>query len=304
MTTIRSARPRPASSPAACLALAAALAACGSGAPAPETVARVGGAEVSWAAFAGYVEAETGGPAAALESPVLSRLLDQYLTERLLVRLAVERGLVEPRVGHRQALSALLEAAPVEGPVRDEALERYRQGEDELVLPERVRLRQILTETRERAAAAVAELERGADFADVARRYSEDPSAPYGGLQGELAREDLPEEFAEVIFALAPGERSGIVEADYGYHVFLVTERLPGRVVPFDEAEPALSERIRGERARRWLAGLVAEARSRYTVRVYERNVPFAYEGVYAAREGRGKAARSHEPESRGGDRR
>ncbi|HLE85527.1 MAG TPA: hypothetical protein VJG13_14395, partial [Thermoanaerobaculia bacterium] len=104
MTTLR--RSRPAPSPAACLALAAALAACGSGAPAPETVARVGGAEVSYAAFTGYVEAETGGPAAALEGPVLSRLLDQYLTERLLVRLAVERGLVEPRVGHRQALSA------------------------------------------------------------------------------------------------------------------------------------------------------------------------------------------------------
>lgn len=264
------------------LILTAALAGCGAPGPSPDAAAWVGGVEVSYADFARYVEAETDSPAAALESPVLSRLLDQHLTERLLIRLAIERGLVEPRAGHRRVLSALLEAAPIEEPDPAEVLHRYRDRPDELDLPERVRLRQVLTETREQARAAAAELAAGAEFADVARRYSEDPSAPYGGLQGELARDDLPEGFAEVIFELEPGKPSRIVEADYGFHIFLVTDRLPARVVPFEEAAPALAERIRKERARSWLDGLVEEARSRYTVRVYERNLPFAYEGIYA----------------------
>lgn len=259
-----------------------ALAGCGAPGPPPDGVARVGGVGVSYADFARYVEAETDSPAAALEGPVLSRLLDQHLSERLLARLAVERGLVEPRAGHREVLSALLEAAPVEEPERSEVLARYRDRREALVLPERVRLRQVLTETRERAEAAAGELAAGADFADVARRYSEDPSAPYGGVQGELGRADLPEEFAEVIFALEPGAVSPIVEADYGFHIFLVADRLPARVLPFEEAEPALADALREERTRQWLDGLVEEAQSRYTVRIYESNLPFDYQGVYS----------------------
>jgi peptidyl-prolyl cis-trans isomerase C len=268
--------------PALAAALAAALSACGTAGPSPDAVAVVGGAEVTYAELAAYVEAETDSPAATLESPVLSRLLDQHLTERLLVRVARERGLVAPHAGTREALSALLESAPADEPVRPEALARYRDRKGELTLPERVRLRQILTETREEAEAARAELAAGADFADVARRFSEDPSAPYGGAQGELAREDLPEEFADVIFGLEPGEVSEVLEADYGFHTFQVTARLPGRVVPFDEAEKVLAEEVREERVRSWLDGLVEEARSRYAVRVYEKNLPFDYHGAYA----------------------
>lgn len=268
--------------PALAAALAAVLSACGAAGPSPDAVAVVGGAEVTYAELAAYVEAETDSPAATLESPVLSRLLDQHLTERLLVRVARERGLVAPHAGTREALSALLESAPADQPVRSEALARYRDRKGELTLPERVRLRQILTETREEAEAARAELAAGADFADVARRFSEDPSAPYGGVQGELAREDLPEEFADVIFGLEPGEVSEVLEADYGFHIFQVTARLPGRVVPFDEAEKVLAEEVREERVRSWLDGLVEEARSRYAVRVYEKNLPFDYHGAYA----------------------
>lgn len=261
---------------------ALAVAACGPPRPAADAIARVGDTEVTYAELARYVEAETESPAAALEGAVLSRLLDQRLTELLLVEVAVERGLVPAGAEGREALAALLESAPAGEPPRAEALVRYEERRRELTLPERVRLRQVLTHNRERAQTARRELLEGADFGDVARRYSEDPSAPYGGVQGELAREDLPEAFAEVIFALEPGEVSPVVEADYGYHVFQVTARLPARVVPFEEAEPRLAERIREERARAWLDRLVQEARSRYAVRVYEENLPFDYHGAYA----------------------
>lgn len=263
----------------------AAAAGCGAEPQSPDVLAVVAGEEVDYSVFSAYVEAETESSITALESEVLSRLLDQYLTERLLVRVAVDRGLVEPGTGHRQALTALLDAAPVAETPRAELLARYRSEQEGLTLPERVRVAQILTETRREAEEALAALEAGADFGEVARRHSSDPSAPYGGSQGALAREDLPEELADVIFALEPGEVSGIVAADYGFHVFLVTERLPGRVVPFEEAAPALAEALREERVDGWLRRVVEEARSRYTVRIYERNLPFDYRGAHATPE-------------------
>lgn len=258
-----------------------AVLACGGRGPSPDAVAVVGGSEVSYQELAAYVESEADSPAAALESAVLSRLLDQYLTERLLVHDAVTRGLAEPGTGHRAALAALLDSSELEAPERAEVLASYRARQEELALPERVRLFQVLTETREAAEEAAAELAAGAEFSDVARRHSVDASAPYGGYQGELARDELPEELAEAVFGLRPGEVSEIVEADYGYHIFTVTERLPARTVPFDEARPALERRLRQERLGAWLDSLVERARSRYTVEVYERNLPFEYRGTY-----------------------
>lgn len=255
--------------------------ACGGRAPSPDAVARVEETEVTYQTFAAYVEAETDSPAAALESAVLSRLLDQYLTERLLVHHAVARGVAEPDTGHREALSRLLDSAELESPERGEVMATYRARQEELALPERVRLFQVLTETREAAEEAAAELAAGAEFAAVARRHSVDASAPYGGYQGELARDDLPEELADVVFSLGPGEVSDIVEADYGYHIFTVTERLPARTVPFDEARSALERRLRQDRLGAWLDALVERARSRYTVEVYARNLPFEYRGIY-----------------------
>lgn len=245
----------------------------------PDAIAQVGDEVVLYPALAGYVEEETDSPPAALESTVLSRLLDQYLTERMLVRLAADRELVEPGAGHREALAALLAASPPPTPSRDELRARYRDEAGEYRLPPRVRLRQVLTETRETAEAARAEITGGADFGQVAREHSIDPSAPFGGFQGVLSEDDLPEDFVDLIFGLAPGEVSEIVEADYGFHIFQVIERLPARTVPFEEAAPAIAERLREEGEREALARLVETARSRYTVRIYGPNLPFDYRG-------------------------
>ena len=265
----------------ACLGSLALLGMACAPSPPADAIARVGDAPVLYPEFAGYVEAQTDSPPAALESTVLSHLLDQYLSEQLLVRLAAERGLVEPDAGHREALAALLEASPVAAPDRAALQARYQERAAEHRLPERVRLRQVLTETREAAEAARAEIVAGADFGQVARERSIDPSAPYGGSQGVLAEDDLPEAFADLIFELEPGEVSEVVEADYGFHLFQVVERLPARTVPFDEAVPALAEALREETERESLARLVETARSRYTVRIYGPNLPFEYRGSF-----------------------
>jgi peptidyl-prolyl cis-trans isomerase C len=262
------------------LLAAVAVAGCAPSPPA-DAVAQVGDDVVLYPELASYVEAETDSPPAALESTVLSRLLDQYLTERLLVRLATERELVPADAGHREALSALLAASPPPAPSRDELRARYRDEAAEYRLPARVRLRQVLTETREDAQAARDQIAGGTDFGQVARERSIDPSAPYGGFQGVLSEDDLPEDFADLIFGLEPGEVSEIVEADYGFHIFQVVEHLPERTVPFEEAAPAIAERLREESEREALARLVETARSRYTVRIYGPNLPFGYRGSH-----------------------
>ncbi|HSS75863.1 MAG TPA: peptidylprolyl isomerase, partial [Thermoanaerobaculia bacterium] len=158
----------------------------------------------------------------------------------------------------------------------------YAAHRQDFTRPERVRLRQILTQDRATAERALKEIGGGADFAEVSRRLSRDPGAAAGGYQGELSREDLPPSFAEVIFSLKAGEVSRLVPADYGFHIFQVTEREPAQVISLDAARSEILAKLRQERADRLLQSLVQEARARYNVAVYGRNLPFDYEGYYS----------------------
>ncbi|MEO6193740.1 MAG: peptidylprolyl isomerase [Thermoanaerobaculia bacterium] len=261
--------------------------ACQRAAPvSPDAVASLGGAEVRYAEFERYVARNAGETGTALGSDVLSELLDQFLDERLLARLAADRGLVPPAAAPRQATDALLTAdLRGEAGARDGArdIARYYEAHpQEFARPERVRLRQILTQDRAAAEAARREIVAGAAFTEVARRLSSGPRADSGGYQGELARGDLPPPFADLIFSLKPGEVSPVVPADYGFHLFQVIEREPAQRVPLAAAREEILARLRQQSADRLLRELVQAARSRYNVKVHERNLPFGYAGSYS----------------------
>lgn len=105
----------------------------------------------------------------------------------------------------------------------------------------------------ERAATLRQEIVGGSDFADVARRASDDPgSARMGGELGVFGRNQMVPEFEAAAFSLPVGEVSEPVESDYGYHLIEVLEREDEQVrarhilisfEPMDEALDALYAR-------------------------------------------------------------
>ena len=71
-----------------------------------------------------------------------------------------------------------------------------------------------------------AALKGGADFAELAKKVSQDPgSAAQGGLLPFVQRGQLVKEYEDAAFALQPGQMSGIVQSPYGYHIILMKER-------------------------------------------------------------------------------
>ncbi|HEV7507252.1 MAG TPA: peptidylprolyl isomerase [Thermoanaerobaculia bacterium] len=254
--------------------------------PAPDAAARIGGEDVRYGDFEAYLKRTVNDTDGVLGSDVLSQLFDQFLEERLLVRLAIDRKVArEARnaAGQRAAIEALLASRQPREPASGEDVARYYAAHrQDFARPERVRLRQILTQDRATAERALKEIGGGTEFAEVARRLSHDPGAAAGGYQGELSREDLPPSFAEVIFGLKTGEVSRLVPADYGFHIFQVTEREPAQVISLEAARPEILSKLRQERADRLLQSLVQEARARYNVSVNGRNLPFDYEGYYS----------------------
>jgi parvulin-like peptidyl-prolyl isomerase len=259
------------------------LAACAAGPPrpGPDVAARIAGVDVRYAEFDAHLRRTLGEGAAGLASEALSQLLDQFLTERLLVRTAAERGLVGADADAGRATDALLAQQPREAPTEQEIEAWYQAHRESFRRPERVELAQILTDDRLAAERARREIVAGTDFATVARRVSTDPVAARGGQTGVFAREDLPPAFADIVFRLPEGGVSEVVATDYGFHVFQVRRRLPAAVPELAEVHAEVASRLAAEKADAALARLVAEARSRYAVEVFDRNLPFVYHGVY-----------------------
>jgi parvulin-like peptidyl-prolyl isomerase len=249
--------------------------------PAPNVVARIGEREIAYARFETYLERNLsgGGGGGALASEALSRLFDQFIEEECLLRLAEQRGVTAVHGRGVDAIGELMARQPRSAPTAAAIAAEFERRRPELARPERVHLRQILVEDRLVAERARRELLSGAAFDEVVARATPAGSAPAGADQGELTRDELPAAFAPVVFALPDGGVSEVVPAGYGYHVFEVVRRIPAHEPTLEEASGTIREALERAAADAAFRALVREARSRYTLEVYDRNLPFSYRG-------------------------
>jgi parvulin-like peptidyl-prolyl isomerase len=248
---------------------------------ASDVVVSIDGELIAYGDFEAYLRANVGPEEADLSADTLSGLFDQFLDELLLVRLAIEGGLVDGDIDQRQALAYLLRDAP-QGWSRVEVEAFYRAHLRDYTRPERVHVRQILAADRKVLEEAQRALANGEAFVEVAVRLSEGPKAHLGGDQGTLARDDLPPKFADLIFPLAPGETTDMIKTDYGFIVFQVVERRPALTMTLEEAEPDIRRRLEEQRVDQQIGSFIQDARERYNVEVFPQNLPFDYQGTYA----------------------
>lgn len=120
---------------------------------------------------------------------------------------------------------------------RYEVEQFYNQYKDSIgLVPEEVKLSQIFIQAKlsesdkmflvNKLRAILDSIKNGGDFADFARRYSEDPNtAKAGGDLGFVRRGLLVKEFEEVVFTMKEGEISDIIESPFGFHIAQLLER-------------------------------------------------------------------------------
>jgi peptidyl-prolyl cis-trans isomerase C len=120
----------------------------------------------------------------------------------------------------------------------DDAMKKvYEEASKQITGEQEVHARHILVETEDEAKAIKAELDKGGDFAELAKKKSKDPGASDGGDLGFFTKEQMVPEFSTVAFALEPGKISDPVKSQFGWHIIKVEEKRSRKAPDFEQVK-------------------------------------------------------------------
>ena len=144
----------------------------------------------------------------------------------------------------------------------------YNSHQEQFRVPESVTVRHILirtpqpgpdgkvdpktvAEARTKAEDILKQLKAGADFATLAKKYSQDPaSAANGGSLGPVTRGRTVPEFEKAAFSTPKGQTSGIIQTDYGFHILHVDDKAEAHVKTLAEAKPEIESILARDKAK------------------------------------------------------
>jgi parvulin-like peptidyl-prolyl isomerase len=89
---------------------------------------------------------------------------------------------------------------------------------------------------------------KGADFAELAKQYSEGPTATKGGDLGYFSKRRMVKPFSEAAFKMKVGDVSDLVETRFGFHIIKVFDKKPEVQKPFEEVSEQIRRSLEGRR--------------------------------------------------------
>ena len=160
----------------------------------------------------------------------------------------------------------------------------YQDHRDEYRVPEQVNVRHILIKTplpgpdgkvdqkavdaaRAKAEDVLKQVKAGGNFAELAKKYSDDPgSAKNGGSLGFIGKGRTVPEFEKAAFSLPKGGTSDLVQSSYGFHIIHVDDKHDAQVKSLDEVkaqiEPLIKQQKAAQASQQEVEQLLSQARS------------------------------------------
>lgn len=128
----------------------------------------------------------------------------------------------------------------------------------------------VKAKAKAKAEGLLAELKKSPEkFAELAKKNSDDPgSAQKGGDLDFFGKGAMVKPFEDAAFSLKPGETSGIIESDFGYHIIRVTEARGGQTKTFEQVRPEIEAEAKKQQAQKRFA----ESAELFTNTVFEQS--------------------------------
>ncbi len=208
-------------------------------------LAKVNGAEIRQSDVT-LAEEELGPSLAQMDPATKKQNVLAFLIDMKIVAKAAEDKKIENNEEFKKRLAFArnrllmdnLLASEGKAATTDEAMKKvYEDASKQIAGEQEVHARHILVETEDEAKAVKAELDKGADFAELAKKKSKDPGASDGGDLGFFTKDQMVPEFSAVAFALEPGKISNPVKSQFGWHIIKVEEKRNRKAPGFDQVK-------------------------------------------------------------------
>jgi len=152
----------------------------------------------------------------------------------------------------------------------------YKQHITEYTEPARVRIRELVVRVGEndeaQAADEIARLQQdilqGADFAEVARQWSDSSSRDAGGDLGFFEEGELAEQLNEAAFSLSPGEVSEVIRLGAAYYLIKVEEKTDEQTLPLDDVRKTIADAIFEEKLQEQSERYMAQLREHAIIEI------------------------------------
>lgn len=261
--------------------------------------------------FEKYLQLTIGGEYQSLSDVSLSRLVDHFIEEKIVLEAAREQQVslsweekkeylakqTNESMNERSSkplgendLNLLLDQLLVEkytySLVKDievaeqEIEDYYAQHKREFLLQERVEVSQILLPNEERAVELLERLKNSTsdDFKKIAQAESIGVEASRGGKMGIFEIGQLPHEMEKVIFALKEGEVSPVFESSYGYHIFRLDATYEPELIPQEKASSSIRMELLSQKIKEHLSRHIEDLRNFFDWDFFPKNLYFQYQ--------------------------
>lgn len=249
--------------------LLAALFFAGCRTPFDPVVIRFQGVDIRRSAFLKELEPLGKDGTDTTDPTMRSSAFSRFVEERVVALAATRQGFKDAGENRTSAERWLTLALATTAVTEAEAQAFYEAHPDVATVAESVTVREILLTTLHDARDVVRILasDRNA-FELLARARSKSPQASSGGLLGSFQRRELPPEIDQAVFALAPGQVSGIVTTTFGFHVLRLESKTPASMRSFADSRPEIKVRLAESKARlkmkQLIDALVSQAQVNY----------------------------------------
>ncbi len=263
--------------------------------------------------FVRFLKLSLGDEYDTLSTLSLSRLVDNFIEEKLLLAEARNQEIVLTWEEKKEFLAKHSSDSAIEEeswPMEEEGAELlfdqllvekytyalikdiqvdeeeiqqyYSEHKREFLLPERVKVSQILLPSEEKAVEILESLKDGdpESFRKLAKAQSVGVEASRGGEMGVFAMGQLPEEMEKAIFALKEGEVSPVLESSYGYHIFRLDSRYEPELISPDRASSSIEVKILSQKVKNRISQHIENLKNSLEWEFYMQNLYFPYQRI------------------------
>jgi peptidyl-prolyl cis-trans isomerase C len=199
--------------------------------------------------------------------------------KEMLTKMKITEPQIKVQLKEDLAIQALIDKQVVEKitVTEQDAKAYYDTHPEAFKQPEQIRASHILVtvdpkadpakkeEAHKKIVSVQEKLKAGGDFATLAKEDSDCPSKEKGGDLGYFSKGQMVKPFEDAALALKPGETSGIVETQFGYHIIKLSDIKPEGVMSYAEVKDQLTQYLKQEKVKTaldsYLAGLEKTAK-------------------------------------------